>query len=178
MCLARRVSGAVLVLPAAHCRWPLDRQRTGHYSERSRPRPSAGSYRPSASTQSASSTRIPPAPRPSRQARPVDQQHQQHSRRSRQPPLHQIAWVGLEVQLSVYARYTHNFTPFGHRPPAAVQQKQANSPSATSPIHHIPSRNATPFARQGGLVVFHPTSGGGVGLPNQARCVPSTSPAA
>lgn len=84
------------------------------------------------------------------------------------------AWVGGEFNIG-YARYTHNYTTTA--PPTIPSTSvpflpvQSNSFEFTlgyvaHPPHPIGGMQPF-FGGGGGLVYFHPTSGGGEGLPNQ-----------
>jgi hypothetical protein len=80
-------------------------------------------------------------------------------------------YVGFEGNYG-YARYTDTFTPFGSQPHGGVQQN-ASEYSFGYVVH---SKNEyfglTPFASGGmGTIVFRPTPGGGLALPEQARAV-------
>jgi hypothetical protein len=78
-------------------------------------------------------------------------------------------WVGFEFNYG-YARYTQTFTPFGSQPNGGVQQNA--SEYTFGYVVHAKKQyfGLIPFASGGaGTTVFRPTSGGGLGLPEQAR---------
>ncbi|HEX7157678.1 MAG TPA: hypothetical protein VF214_01590 [Edaphobacter sp.] len=84
-------------------------------------------------------------------------------------------WIGGEFNVG-YARYSHNFTTTGTTttPPSFLPflSAQTNSFEFTlgyvaHPPHLIGGFQPF-FGGGGGAVYFHPTSGGGEGLPNQA----------
>jgi hypothetical protein len=78
-------------------------------------------------------------------------------------------WVGVEANYS-YARYTDTFTPFGTQPVGGVQQN-ASEYTLGYVVH--PRKKFLgwqPFVSGGaGTIVFRPTPGGGLALPEQAR---------
>jgi len=78
-------------------------------------------------------------------------------------------YVGFEGNYS-YARYTDTFTPFGALPLGGVQQN-AGEYTLGYVVH--PRKKFfgfQPFASGGaGTIVFRPTPGGGLALPEQAR---------
>jgi hypothetical protein len=78
-------------------------------------------------------------------------------------------FVGFEGNYG-YARYTDTFTPFGTQPTAGVQQNA--SEYTLGYVVHARKQyfGVTPFASVGlGSIVFRPTPGGGLALPEQAR---------
>ena len=78
-------------------------------------------------------------------------------------------WVGFEFN-SGYSRYTQPFTPFGSQPNGGVQQNA--SEYTFGYVVHAKKQylRIDAFASGGaGTTVFRPTSGGGLGLPEQAR---------
>jgi hypothetical protein len=78
-------------------------------------------------------------------------------------------FVGFEFNYG-YSRYTDTFTPFGSQPNGGVQQNA--SEYTFGYVVHAKKKyfGMTPFASGGaGTTVFRPTSGGGLGLPEQAR---------
>jgi hypothetical protein len=80
-------------------------------------------------------------------------------------------WVGFEGNYG-YARYTDTFTPFGSQPNGGVQQNA--SEYTLGYVAHAKKEyfGLTPFASGGaGTMVFRPTPGGGLALPEQARAV-------
>jgi hypothetical protein len=80
-------------------------------------------------------------------------------------------FVGFEGNYG-YARYTDTFTPFGSQPNGGVQQNA--SEYTLGYVVHAKKQyfGVTPFASAGlGTMVFRPTPGGGLALPNQARAV-------
>jgi hypothetical protein len=80
-------------------------------------------------------------------------------------------FVGLEFNYG-YARYTDTFTPFGSQPNGGVQQNA--SEYTFGYVVHARKQyfGLTPFASGGaGTIVFRPTPGGGLALPEQARAV-------
>ncbi len=77
--------------------------------------------------------------------------------------------VGFELNYS-YARYTDTFTPFGALPNGGVQQNAGEY--TLGYVAHAKKQyfGFTPFASAGlGTIVFRPTPGGGLALPEQAR---------
>jgi hypothetical protein len=79
--------------------------------------------------------------------------------------------VGFEGNYG-YARYTDTFTPFGSQPNGGVQQNA--SEYTLGYVAHAKKEyfGLTPFASAGaGTMVFRPTPGGGLALPEQARAV-------
>jgi hypothetical protein len=77
--------------------------------------------------------------------------------------------IGFEVNYG-YARYTDTFTPFGAQPNGGVQQNA--SEYTLGYVAHTRKEHfgVTPFASGGlGTIVFRPTPGGGLALPEQAR---------
>jgi Outer membrane protein beta-barrel domain len=79
--------------------------------------------------------------------------------------------VGFEGNYG-YARYTDTFTPFGAQPNGGVQQNA--SEYTLGYVVHAKKEyfGMTPFASGGlGTMVFRPTPGGGLALPEQARAV-------
>jgi hypothetical protein len=79
--------------------------------------------------------------------------------------------VGFEGNYG-YARYTDTFTPFGSQPNGGVQQNA--SEYTLGYVVHAKKEyfGLTPFASAGaGTMVFRPTPGGGLALPEQARAV-------
>jgi hypothetical protein len=80
-------------------------------------------------------------------------------------------FVGFEFNYG-YARYTDTFTPFGAQPNSGVQQN-ANEYTLGYVVHAKKQYfGVTPFASAGlGTMVFRPTPGGGLALPEQARAV-------
>jgi len=77
--------------------------------------------------------------------------------------------IGFEANYG-YARYTDTFTPFGTQPNAGVQQNA--SEYSFGYVAHTRKQyfGVTPFASAGaGTMVFRPTPGGGLALPEQAR---------
>lgn len=81
--------------------------------------------------------------------------------------------IGFEGNYG-YARYTNTFTPFGvqpgGQPNAGVQQN--TSEYTLGYVAHTRKQyfGVTPFASVGlGTIVFRPTPGGGLALPEQAR---------
>jgi hypothetical protein len=80
-------------------------------------------------------------------------------------------FVGIEGNYG-YARYTDTFTPFGSQPNGGVQQNA--SEYTLGWVVHARKQHfgVTPFASAGlGTMVFRPTPGGGLALPEQARAV-------
>lgn len=80
-------------------------------------------------------------------------------------------FVGFEGNYG-YARYTDTFTPFGAQPNGGVQQNA--SEYTLGYVVHARKQyfGLTPFASGGlGTMVFRPTPGGGLALPEQARAV-------
>jgi len=83
-------------------------------------------------------------------------------------------WVGGEFNVG-YARYTHNFTTTGQvsTPPSFIPFLSAQTNSFEFTLGYLahpphPIHGLQPFFGGGyGLLYFHPTSGGGEGLPNQ-----------
>lgn len=80
-------------------------------------------------------------------------------------------FVGFEGNYG-YARYTDTFTPFGSQPNGGVQQN-ASEYTLGYVVHARKEHfGVTPFASGGaGTIVFRPTPGGGLALPEQARAV-------
>ena len=80
-------------------------------------------------------------------------------------------FIGFEGNYG-YARYTDTFTPFGAQPNGGVQQN-ASEYTLGYVIHARKQYfGLTPFASGGlGTMVFRPTPGGGLALPEQARAV-------
>jgi hypothetical protein len=77
--------------------------------------------------------------------------------------------IGFEGNYG-YARYTDTFTPFGSNSSAGVQQNA--SEYTLGYVAHTRKQyfGLTPFASAGlGTIVFRPTPGGGLALPEQAR---------
>jgi hypothetical protein len=77
--------------------------------------------------------------------------------------------IGFEGNYG-YARYTDTFTPFGSQPIGGVQQNA--SEYSFGYVAHTRKQyfGVTPFASAGaGTIVFRPTPGGGLALPEQAR---------
>jgi hypothetical protein len=77
--------------------------------------------------------------------------------------------VGFELNYG-YARYTDTFTPFGSQPTSGVQQNA--SEYTLGYVAHTRKQyfGVNPFASAGaGTIVFRPTPGGGLALPEQAR---------
>jgi hypothetical protein len=80
-------------------------------------------------------------------------------------------FIGFEGNYG-YARYTDTFTPFGAQPNGGVQQNA--SEYTLGYVVHARKQyfGLTPFASGGlGTMVFRPTPGGGLALPEQARAV-------
>jgi len=80
-------------------------------------------------------------------------------------------FIGFEGNYG-YARYTDTFTPFGSQPNGGVQQNA--SEYTLGYVVHARKQyfGLTPFASGGlGTMVFRPTPGGGLALPEQARAV-------
>jgi hypothetical protein len=80
-------------------------------------------------------------------------------------------FIGFEGNYG-YARYTDTFTPFGAQPNGGVQQNA--SEYTLGYVVHARKQyfGLTPFAAGGlGTMVFRPTPGGGLALPEQARAV-------
>lgn len=83
-------------------------------------------------------------------------------------------WIGVEGNIG-YARYTRNFTTTAPAttPPSAVPYLSVQSNAFEFTLGYVahpphPIFGAKPFVGAGyGLLYFHPTSGGGEGLPNQ-----------
>jgi hypothetical protein len=78
-------------------------------------------------------------------------------------------FVGFELNYG-YARYTDTFTPFGSQPSGGVQQNA--SEYTLGYVAHTRKQyfGVNPFASAGaGTIVFRPTPGGGLALPEQAR---------
>lgn len=78
-------------------------------------------------------------------------------------------FVGFEGNYG-YARYTDTFTPFGGFPNGGVQQNA--SEYTLGYVAHTRKQyfGVTPFVSAGlGTMVFRPTPGGGLALPEQAR---------
>jgi len=78
-------------------------------------------------------------------------------------------FVGFEGNYG-YARYTQTFTPFGSQPNGGVQQNA--SEYSFGYVAHTRKQyfGVNPFASAGaGTMVFRPTPGGGLALPEQAR---------
>jgi hypothetical protein len=80
-------------------------------------------------------------------------------------------YVGFEGNYG-YARYTDTFTPFGSQPNGGVQQN-ASEYTLGYVVHGKKQfLGMTPFGSGGlGTMVFRPTPGGGLALPEQARAV-------
>jgi hypothetical protein len=79
--------------------------------------------------------------------------------------------IGFEGNYG-YARYTDTFTPFGTLPIGGVQQNA--SEYSFGYVAHTRKQyfGVNPFASAGaGTMVFRPTPGGGLALPEQARAV-------
>jgi hypothetical protein len=77
--------------------------------------------------------------------------------------------IGFEANYG-YARYTDTFTPFGAQPNGGVQQNA--SEYTFGYVAHTRKQyfGVNPFASAGaGSMVFRPTPGGGLALPEQAR---------
>src|ERR1700730_6904722 len=77
--------------------------------------------------------------------------------------------IGFEGNYG-YARYTDTFTPFGTLPIGGVQQNA--SEYSFGYVAHTRKQyfGVNPFASAGaGTMVFRPTPGGGLALPEQAR---------
>jgi hypothetical protein len=77
--------------------------------------------------------------------------------------------IGFEGNYG-YARYTDTFTPFGAQPNGGVQQNA--SEYTFGYVAHTRKQyfGVNPFASAGaGSMVFRPTPGGGLALPEQAR---------
>jgi hypothetical protein len=77
--------------------------------------------------------------------------------------------IGFEGNYG-YARYTDTFTPFGAQPNGGVQQNA--SEYSFGYVAHTRKQyfGVNPFASAGlGTIVFRPTPGGGLALPEQAR---------
>jgi hypothetical protein len=77
--------------------------------------------------------------------------------------------IGFEGNYG-YARYTDTFTPFGGQPNGGVQQNA--SEYSFGYVAHTRKQyfGVNPFASAGaGTMVFRPTPGGGLALPEQAR---------
>jgi hypothetical protein len=77
--------------------------------------------------------------------------------------------IGFEGNYG-YARYTDTFTPFGALPLGGVQQNA--SEYSFGYVAHTRKQyfGVSPFASAGlGTIVFRPTPGGGLALPEQAR---------
>jgi hypothetical protein len=77
--------------------------------------------------------------------------------------------IGFEGNYG-YARYTDTFSPFGSQPNGGVQQNA--SEYSFGYVAHTRKQyfGVTPFASAGaGTMVFRPTPGGGLALPEQAR---------
>jgi hypothetical protein len=80
-------------------------------------------------------------------------------------------FIGFEGNYG-YARYTDTFTPFGAQQNGGVQQNA--SEYTLGYVVHARKQyfGLTPFASGGlGTMVFRPTPGGGLALPEQARAV-------
>jgi hypothetical protein len=77
--------------------------------------------------------------------------------------------VGFEFNYG-YARYTDTFTPFGSQTSAGVQQNAGEYTFGYVAHTRKQYFGVNPFASAGaGTMIFRPTPGGGLALPEQAR---------